>query len=372
MVGEHILRGSDAAALPRRVDPRDRIVVFGDVMDDIVAVPSQQPRLDTDTAASIRQRAGGAAANTAAWLGALGSPVDFVGMVGAVDLQRHDELLRGCGVTSLLQSDASAPTGTIVLIVQGEQRTMLTERGANSRLDPASVTDELLDRAGVLHITGYSVVDCPDPVGIRRLVDRAIARGARVSVDPGSAGYIADFGAERFLDTVIGASVIMPNLDEGRALTGSTDPHEIVMGLAERFPLVLLTLGSQGVMVMARGYTPRRVAASRIRIVDPTGAGDAFAAGFLHTWMRDDASAGAAPDSPANDGSAIGPAIGLAGGRAGGPAGGPAIGPAGGQAIGQPIESSAAPAVDAVIHAVRAGALVAARAAGTVGGRPPL
>ena len=270
---------------------RTRIVVFGDVIDDVVVVPRDPIRPDTDTASSIRRRAGGSAANTAAWLGRLGAGVDFVGMVGLDDLERHRALLARCGVTPHLTGHPDLPTGSIVVIVDGEQRTMLTETGANAAMTPDAVADDLLDAAAIVHFTGYSLFGRPDDTAVRSLVARAKASGVLVSVDPGSAGFIADFGADRFLAAVSGADLLFPSLDEGRALTGLAAPEEVVARLAEDFAVVALTLGTDGVLVARRGRDTVRVAALEVgaidtEIVDPTGAGDAFAAGFLDAWIR--------------------------------------------------------------------------------------
>ncbi|MDJ0336340.1 PfkB family carbohydrate kinase [Salinibacterium sp. G-O1] len=263
----------------------DRIVVFGDVIDDVVAMPYEAIRLDTDTAASIGFRAGGSAANTAAWLGYLGARVDFVGVVGAADLERHTALLVQTGVTTHLRSHPTMTTGTIVIIVEGEHRTMLTERGANTELDPADVTAELLAEAAVLHLTGHSLLNAAGSDGLVALVARAKKVGAKVSVDPGSAGFIADYGVDRFLEAVAGAEVLFPSLEEGRVLTGLHDPTDIAVALAKDFATVVLTMGAGGV-VIANDDTVLTVPAVSSPVVDPTGAGDAFCAGFLSVWVR--------------------------------------------------------------------------------------
>lgn len=262
-----------------------RIVVFGDVIDDIVVVPAGPIRLDTDTPSSIRQRAGGSAANVASWLGFQGAPVDFVGRVGAVDLPRHEAMLRGLGVTPHLVADAEHPTGSIVVLVEGNHRSMLTERGANAWLTADQVDEELMSRAAVVHFTGYSVFHATDHTPLRRLMERAAARGVVVSVDPASAGGLEDFGAIEFLKIIEGCGMLFPNRDEGRALTGHDDPQQMVSILNERFPLVILTLGADGALVGERGRTPQHVEAKPATVVDPTGAGDAFTAGFLSAWL---------------------------------------------------------------------------------------
>jgi sugar/nucleoside kinase (ribokinase family) len=266
-------------------DDPARIVVFGDVIDDVIATPSGAIRPDTDTPAAIERRGGGSAANTATWLATLGLAVDFVGRVGVLDLERHTRVLREAGVRAMLAGDHTLPTGTIVIIVDGDKRSMLTERGANAALDPDSVSDAILDGASALHFTGYSLFGKTDTSGFTRLIKRARSRGVHVSVDAGSAGFLADFGAKRFLSAIAGVDLLFPSLDEGRALTDLEDPAAIAQKLARKFPLVALTLGTGGI-VLAGGGEVEHIEVTPATTVDPTGAGDAFCAGFLGEWIH--------------------------------------------------------------------------------------
>lgn len=265
-------------------DPR-RIVIAGDVIDDIVVVPDAAIRRDTDTPSSIRFRAGGSAANTAAWLGSIGGSVDFVGVVGAPDLGRHSELLERHGVRAHLRGDAELPTGTIIVLVEGEQRAMLTERGANAIFDPDDVTDSLLEGAAVLLLTGHTLSGQTSAVSIRALISRARALGVEVAVSPGSAGHIADSGVDAFLHAFEGATILLPSLDEGTVITGAETPGAVASALLEIAPLVVMTMGGDGIVV-ATGSELTHVEVERVTAVDPTGAGDAFSAGFLDEWVR--------------------------------------------------------------------------------------
>lgn len=263
-----------------------RIVVVGDLINDIVAVPREPIRADTDTSATIKATSGGSAANTAVWLAERGAAVDFVAAVGAHDAAAHEEELRGAGVAPHLQVEVGVPTGTIIIVVQGADRSMLTERGANSLLRSASVTDELLGSARLLHVSGYSIVDGFGVAGTRELLARAAAAGVPVSVNPGSIGFISDFGVARFLDAIRGASALFLSAEEARLLTGKPDADAAARMLGATFPLVALTRGSEGVLVVVDGAAPVAVPAHAVRSVDPTGAGDAFIAGFLEAWLR--------------------------------------------------------------------------------------
>ena len=262
------------------------VLVFGDVIDDILVVPSGTVRSDTDTASTIRRLPGGSAANVAAWLGSLGVVADFVGMVADADVERHEAELFDLGVTPNIGGHSTLPTGTIVVVVDGESRTMFTERGANSKLNPRSVTDELLRGQSLLHLTGYSVVDSRDLPALRQLIGRARDLGLDVSVDPGSAGYLADFGATAFLDAIEGANVLLPSRDEARVLTGESDPRAALDALGAQFEVVALSMGGDGVLVSARGSVSA-VPAVPASVLDPTGAGDAFDAGFISSWIEE-------------------------------------------------------------------------------------
>ncbi|MCS5719319.1 PfkB family carbohydrate kinase [Herbiconiux sp. CPCC 205763] len=268
------------------------VVVFGDVIDDVIVTPSGDIRPDTDTSARIERHAGGSAANAAAWFGHLGGRVDFTGHVNATDVGRHELLLQQHGVTPHL-TGVELPTGAIVVILQSDRtRTMLTERGANALTSPADVDRALFRPGGHLHFTGYSVFSdgTPDAVTtFAALVQEARAAGLSVSVNPGSAGFIAEHGAEGLLAATAGATVVLPNLDEGRALTGADDPDEVVTALLERHEILALTLGRAGALVASRGSDSSvrvRVAAVPVTPVDTTGAGDAFGAGFVHSLLR--------------------------------------------------------------------------------------
>ncbi|UFS60103.1 carbohydrate kinase family protein [Subtercola endophyticus] len=286
-----------------------RVVVIGDIFDDVIVTPSGPVRTDTDTLAAIERRPGGSAANTAAWLGSLGTQVDFVGRTNLVDTARHETALRNSGVTPHLLGESILPTGTIVVIVEravganGEAtidtRTMLTERGANALTSPDDVTDSLLRVATHLHFTGYTIFSGQPRDGFVRLIERARMHDVTVSIDPASAGFIADHGASVFLDTVSGVDILFPNFDEAVALTGLTlapgaAPAEspaatalqLVNALTEHFPVVALTLGRAGAVVAAGAPgspNPIRHVVECVPVEprDTTGAGDAFNAGFL-------------------------------------------------------------------------------------------
>lgn len=263
-----------------------RVIVVGDVIDDVIVVPQTAIRPDTDTRASITRHPGGSAGNTAAWLGSLGASVDFVGCVGRGDAERHGDVLRGHGVVPHLREHPSLSTGAIVIIVDGDVRTMLTDRGANAGLDTAAITEGMLADAGVLHLSGYSLVDALTPTALVELSRRAHAHGVRVTFDPGSTGFIADLGVDVVRSALVGVDVLLPNRDEALMLSGESDVSRAVAALLELCPAVVMTGGSGAVLVGEREKPLVEVAVHARRAVDPTGAGDAFSAGFIAGLLR--------------------------------------------------------------------------------------
>ena len=115
--------------------PRPRILVIGDVMTDIIVRPEGPLARGSDRRASIAFLPGGSAANQAAWLASFGVGVDFVGRVGAADVQSETARLKAVGVTPWLAGDAERPTGRLIALIDASgERSFLTDRGANDAL----------------------------------------------------------------------------------------------------------------------------------------------------------------------------------------------------------------------------------------------
>lgn len=257
------------------------VLVLGDVIDDILVRPKGPIRTNTDVESEIEISAGGSAANFASWLASIGTKVNFVGRVASLDV-KHEKNLKSFGVTPHLQADDVSPTGSIVVLVQGEDRTFLTDRGANKNLDVSLIPDALFGK--LVYLSGYSLLSLA-PDAVAKLIAKAHSLGAKVACDPGSAGFIEDFGVKRFLEALAGVDILLPNLEEGRLLSGEDRPELITGFLAERFEVVALTMGPDGCAVQS-GNDYIRLGATAADVVDATGAGDAFAAAFLEKHMK--------------------------------------------------------------------------------------
>ncbi|MFF1375285.1 carbohydrate kinase family protein [Streptomyces sp. NPDC058308] len=261
------------------------LLVVGDVVTDIVARHRKALTPGTDTAAAIRTVPGGAGANVACWAAHRGrADVRLLGRVGADAAAWHEAALTRAGVRPRLVVDAEAPTGMVICLVDegaGAERTFLTDSGAALRLSPADFSTDLLDGVALLHLSGYLFFTEPSRATARAALAAARARGVPVTVDPASAGFLAETGVERFLSAVDGVSVLLPSRDEAELLTGLADPADAASKLSHRFPAVVVKLGAEGALVARDGEVLGRSLAEPARVRDSTGAGDAFTGAFL-------------------------------------------------------------------------------------------
>lgn len=267
--------------------PEGRVLVCGDVINDVVVKPLDATTPDSDTLAQIRACPGGSAANQAAWMACYGVPVTFVGRVGAADHAYHTEALARAGVDARLVADAEAATGTIVVLVAADGgRTMFVDRGANLRLRRDDLPDAVLDGVRLLHLTGYSFFEPGVRAVALELIDAARSRGIPFTIDPSSSGFLARLGSGEFVAWTSGAAASFPNRDEAALLTGEQDPVTMVLRLREHYGVVALKLGADGVVVADADHAPTAVAAVTSTAVDTTGAGDAFCGAFISGWLR--------------------------------------------------------------------------------------
>ncbi|MGW2178657.1 carbohydrate kinase family protein [Streptomyces sp. NPDC001732] len=275
------------------------LLVIGDVVTDVVARHKTALVHGTDTPARIRTLPGGAGANVACWAAHSGCrDVRLLARVGADSADWHRDALQRAGVRCLLAVDDKEPTATVVALVDSAaERTFLTDSGAVLRLSPDDWSPSLLDGVAHLHLSGYLLFAATSRSTALLALREARRRRIPVSVDPASAGFLAELGADRFLTAVEGVGLLLPNADEARLLTGLPEPADAAAKLSLLAGRVVVTLGADGALLAAAGAVVRHVPGVGVRgAVDSTGAGDAFTGGFLaaHLAGADDASAVAA------------------------------------------------------------------------------
>ncbi|GAA3910544.1 PfkB family carbohydrate kinase [Streptomyces gulbargensis] len=278
------------------------LLVVGDVVTDVVARHRTPLAPATDTAAEIRTLPGGAGANAACWAARSGdTEVRLLGRVGTDAADWHERALRRAGVRPVLVHDPEAATATVIALVDASaERTFLTDSGAALRLSPGDWSAELLEGVARLHLSGYLFFAAPSREVARRALRDARSAGVPVSVDPASAGFLAGLGPDRFLARAAGAETLLPNAGEARLLAGRSSPDTAAATLSRRYPLVVVTLGAGGALIAEDGAVTARVPAPPVppdRLVDSTGAGDAFTGAFLAARL-----AGATPAEAAEAG----------------------------------------------------------------------
>jgi sugar/nucleoside kinase (ribokinase family) len=239
------------------------ICVLGDAHLDVIVSLAGPVEPETDTPATTAVGAGGQAANVAAWIVALGGRARLIAAQAADPAGRMVAgELAGRGV-ELAGPVLPGRTGVVVSLSDGGRaRSMLTDRGVGTLLQAGHLHDAWFDGCTRLHLPAYSLLREP----VQGAALAAARRLPRLSVDLSSTSALRDHGVDRF-----------------RALLAGLRP-ETVFGTEEEADLVGEVPGSE--MVVKLGPRGVRIggvthAAAPVTAVDATGAGDAFAAGYL-------------------------------------------------------------------------------------------
>ena len=263
--------------MPSPAEAGGVLAVAGDLVEDVVVWASEPLRAATDTAARVFRARGGSGANVAALAAPL-VPTRFIGRVGAdaAGAGLADDLA-AAGVDVRVQR--AGRTGTVVLLVDAEgERTMFPDRGASAEL--ADVDPAWLDGVAWLHLPAYGLEREPMRSELARLAASARHRGAAVSMDASSTGLLAGLGVAYALDLIraIAPDVLFANEDEA-SLLGIAGGGAVAASAA---PTVVVKHGPLPTDVVEAGELVARVDVAPVPgIRDLTGAGDAFAAGFL-------------------------------------------------------------------------------------------
>lgn len=241
---------------------------------------------------ATREVSGGSAANTMAGVAALGGRAGFIGKLADDRLGRlFTDDIRAAGVVfeplHPAEPDRGAPerrgTGRCLVLVSGDaERTMATHLGAAVTISPADVDEKLVERAGVLYLEGYLWDLPPAKEALRRAIGTARRADGAVALslsDP----FCVERHQREFLELVRDdVDVLFGNEEEMVRLFGVGSLADAVESAEETGLLVAITLGAKGAVVTT-AHGPVEVPAHRVdRVVDTTGAGDLFAAGFLY------------------------------------------------------------------------------------------
>lgn len=243
---------------------------MGDVMLDVRADVGALAH-GGDVHGRVGVQPGGTSANAAVWAAWDGATSRVHGRIGDDAVGRIlVEALTSRGVEAALTTDRQERTGTMLVVVEQGERSMVADRGSNARLSPSDLPAEL--EAGAVLVSGYLLLQPGTHDAAATALERA--RAAYVAVDAASWPLVEAFGADRFFEETAGANVVLMNEREAWTLTGLED-EAAARALAERYAVVALKLGARGSILVVEGEVSTREA-ELIYEVDPTGAGDAF------------------------------------------------------------------------------------------------
>ncbi len=262
-----------------------RIVVVGDVGLDVVARHQGPIPHGGDIRAKVHFTSGGAGANTALWLRTQEADTTLIARIGDDSGGRMvTNELEAAGVRCEFAIDPEEPTFCVVVLVDGDgERSMLADRGANSKFGPDDITEQALAGASHLHLSGYVLLQPSSRPAALAALAAAKKAGLTTSVDPQAATLLTDPAA--FLEDVRGVDLLMPNAGELVALTGSSDPaaaKELLAFVGQ----VVVTAGLDGASWIGSDGIITSVPSQPAECIDSTGAGDAFDAGVLAAWLR--------------------------------------------------------------------------------------
>ncbi|MDA3949877.1 MAG: adenosine kinase [Spirochaeta sp.] len=232
-------------------------------------------------------RPGGAAPNTLLALAGLGVPAAVCGKIGNDEFgQTYNEQVAAYGITSRLIMGNGATGSSVILVTPDGERTMNTHLGMCREFGAADLDEDLLRKSRYLYFTGYMWDTEVQKAGIRRAIDVARDAGVLVAFD------LADpFAVERyrtdFLDLLRDdVDIVFANGTEAQILYGTNDAEEAARALGEHVRVAALKVGKEGSIVVQHEASTRAIRLTSVpgrplNVIDTTGAGDMFAAGFL-------------------------------------------------------------------------------------------
>jgi sugar/nucleoside kinase (ribokinase family) len=268
-----------------------RLVALGDLLLDVVVSPARPIERGTDVPGTLAFRRGGSAANAAAAFARCGGQATLITSLGDDPWAgRLLASLRADGVR-VHAARYPGPSGRLAALIDDRgERSFVTERGAADALQPSDLRASWLHDASVLHVPAYSLFN--EPIGAAALAAAVMAReaGCLVSTDLSSEGPLLDLGPRRSKARLaeLAPDILLANRAEAAALLRETGRRAWVRLLAHA-ALVVVKDGVWGCRVLwAEGSATRQLDVAATRVggrLDSTGAGDAFAAGFLHSLL---------------------------------------------------------------------------------------
>lgn len=256
----------------------------------MMLIDADQARDLYDAMGPAREISGGSAANTLAGLASLGARCAFIGQVADDQLGEvfaHD--IRAVGIDFDVPARAGDPPTArcLIFVTPDGQRTMNTFLGASHYLPAKALDEKTIASAAVLYLEGY-LWDPEEPrAAMRKAIAAARAAGRKVAFTP-SESFVIDRHRDDFLSLIDAGEidVLFCNEHEMAALIRNDDFEAGIAALAPKIPVLVVTRGANGAVALAGGERAQVAAEPIEHVVDTTGAGDLFAAGFLYGHVR--------------------------------------------------------------------------------------
>jgi len=280
------------------------VLVIGNMVADLLAKPVEgmPPRGGVQVVHHLEIQSGGCGTNTANALARLGVQVAIVGMVGRDplgDFVIEDMRSKGVDVSAVLRTQNALTATTFVAIHADGERSFFHHYGANAHFTKADIEDRLLDGVKVVHVGGFFSMPALDGAPMAEVLQAAKARGVITTLD--TAYDTRGRWMAALEPCLLHLDYFMPSLQEARALSGMQSERAIA-GFFMNYPLkaVVIKMGEEGCYVRW-DEREQHVPAFRVERVDATGAGDAFAAGFVAGILK-----GASPEEAGRLANAVG------------------------------------------------------------------
>ena len=290
-------------------EPRYDVIAIGNAIVDVMApcadelieelqlnrggmtlVDAERAKALYDAMGPAREISGGSAANTLAGLAALGAQCAFIGQVANDQLGEvfaHDIRALGIDFDTPAREEEPPTARCLIFVTPDGQRTMNTFLGASQFLPAATLNEEAIGGAGILYLEGY-LWDPEEPrAAMRRAIEAAHAAGRKVAFTLSDVFVIERYGDDfRALirDGLI--DILFANHLELAALTGEQGVEAGIAALQGQVPTLVVTCSADGAVAVSQGERARVAAEPIDDLVDTTGAGDLFAAGFLFGHAR--------------------------------------------------------------------------------------
>lgn len=262
------------------------VTVIGDAFIDII-VPTQGIKPGETHHRKIMALCGGTA-NVAMQIAKLDGKAKFVGKVGNDPFGEYfKQNLEINGVKNLTFVDNENPTGLCISMVSANgERAMVANRGANDflkKVEVKSYIDEITD-SEIVYFSGYSLLSKKNSGSILYAIEECHRKNCKIYFNTGAPNLIKEDFREiihKYID------VLILNREEGKNMTGKDKIEEILKSLNSMVDIAVITMGEEGCIIIPKGDEYVHVETEKLDALDTTGAGDAFAAGFILGRLRD-------------------------------------------------------------------------------------